>query len=115
MRQARRRRHHLLFPGQWLLSGKYRSAQDLAGRARAPRVEKYLNERGNAILAALDEVAASHRSTPASVALAWLMGRPGVTAPIASATRSVQLQALVAAANLKLDAESVGRLDQASR
>ncbi len=97
------------------LSGKYRSAQDLAGRARAPRVEKYLNERGNVILAALDEVAASHRSTPASVALAWLMGRPGVTAPIASATSSVQLQALVAAANLKLDAESVGRLDQASR
>jgi aryl-alcohol dehydrogenase-like predicted oxidoreductase len=97
------------------LSGKYRSAQDLAGRARAPRVEKYLNERGSAILAALDEVAAAHRSTPASVALAWLMGRPGVTAPIASATSSAQLQALVAAANLKLDAESVRRLDQASR
>jgi aryl-alcohol dehydrogenase-like predicted oxidoreductase len=97
------------------LSGKYRSAQDLAGRARAPRVEKYLNARGSAILAALDEVAAAHGSTPASVALAWLMGRPGVTAPIASATSSVQLQALVAAANLQLDADSLTRLDQASR
>jgi aryl-alcohol dehydrogenase-like predicted oxidoreductase len=96
------------------LTGKYRSNQDLAGRARGPRVEKYLNARGTAILAALDEVAAAHASTPASVALAWLMGRPGVTAPIASATSSAQLQALVAAARLKLDADSIKRLDQAS-
>jgi aryl-alcohol dehydrogenase-like predicted oxidoreductase len=97
------------------LTGKYRSNQDLAGRARGPRVEKYLNARGTAILAALDAVAALHATTPASVALAWLMGRPGVTAPIASATSSAQLQALVAAANLKLDADSLRKLDQASR
>ncbi len=97
------------------LTGKYRSSQDLAGRARGPRVEKYLNARGTAILAALDEVAAAYTSTPASVALAWLMGRPGVTAPIASATNSQQLQALVAAAHLKLDAAAIQRLDQASR
>jgi aryl-alcohol dehydrogenase-like predicted oxidoreductase len=96
------------------LTGKYRSAQDLAGRARAPRVEKYLNPRGTAILGALDKVAAAHASTPASVALAWLMGRPGVTAPIASATSSAQLKELVAAANLKLDADSIKLLDQAS-
>jgi aryl-alcohol dehydrogenase-like predicted oxidoreductase len=96
------------------LSGKYRSQQDLAGRARAPRVEKYMNPRGMAILRALDEVAAAHESTQASVALAWLMGRPGVVAPIASATSSAQLAALVAAANLKLDAASIARLDQAS-
>jgi aryl-alcohol dehydrogenase-like predicted oxidoreductase len=96
------------------LSGKYRSQQDLAGRARAPRVEKYLNPRGLTILAALDEVAAAHASTPASVALAWLMGRPGVAAPIASATSSAQLQAIIAAASLKLDAASIRRLDQAS-
>jgi len=96
------------------LSGKYRSQQDLAGRARAPRVEKYMNPRGMAILRALDEVAAAHESTLASVALAWLMGRPGVVAPIASATSSAQLAALVAAANLKLDAASIARLDQAS-
>jgi aryl-alcohol dehydrogenase-like predicted oxidoreductase len=97
------------------LSGKYRAQQDLAGRARGPRVEKYLNARGTAILEALDEVAAAQRSTPASVALAWLMGRPGVTAPIASATSAAQLQALLAAAQLQLDAASVRRLDQASR
>jgi aryl-alcohol dehydrogenase-like predicted oxidoreductase len=96
------------------LSGKYRSAQDLAGRARAPRVEKYLTPRGMAILEALDAVAAAHASTPASVALAWLMARPGVAAPIASATSSAQLQAIIAAAALKLDAESIRRLDQAS-
>jgi aryl-alcohol dehydrogenase-like predicted oxidoreductase len=96
------------------LSGKYRSREDLAGRARAPRVEKYLNPRGMAILAALDEVAAASASTPASVALAWLMGRPGVTAPIASATSSGQLAALVAAANLTLDPAAIERLDQAS-
>ncbi|MEJ0007446.1 MAG: aldo/keto reductase [Steroidobacteraceae bacterium] len=97
------------------LTGKYRSSQDLAGRARAARVEKYLNPRGTAILDALDEVAAAHSSTPASVALAWLMGRPGVTAPIASATNSGQLQALVAAADLALDAAAIQRLDQVSR
>lgn len=97
------------------LSGKYRSAQDLTGRARGPRVEKYLNPRGTAILAALDEVAAHYGSTPASVALAWLMTRPGVTAPIASATSSAQLQAIIAAGNLKLDAGSVTRLTEASR
>jgi aryl-alcohol dehydrogenase-like predicted oxidoreductase len=96
------------------LSGKYRSEQDLAGRARGPRVEKYLNPRGMAILAALDEVAAAYGTTQASVALAWLMGRPGVTAPIASATTSSQLQAIIAAGNLKLDAASVERLNQAS-
>jgi aryl-alcohol dehydrogenase-like predicted oxidoreductase len=96
------------------LSGKYRSQQDLTGRARAPRVEKYMNPRGMAILHALDEVAAAHDSTQASVALAWLMGRPGVVAPIASATSSAQLAALVAAANLKLDGASIERLNQAS-
>jgi aryl-alcohol dehydrogenase-like predicted oxidoreductase len=96
------------------LSGKYRSPQDLADRARGPRVEKYLNPRGMGILAALDEVAARHRSTPATVALAWLMGRPGVTAAIASATNSQQLQAIIAAASLELDSASSRRLDEAS-
>jgi aryl-alcohol dehydrogenase-like predicted oxidoreductase len=97
------------------LTGKYRSRQDLAGRARGPRVEKYLNPRGNAILGALDEVATELGSTPASVALAWLMARPGVTAAIASATSPEQLEALIAAAHLKLDAAAMQRLDQASR
>jgi aryl-alcohol dehydrogenase-like predicted oxidoreductase len=98
------------------LTGKYRSPQDFAGHARAARVvEKYLNPRGMAILAALDEVAEACASTPASVALAWLMARPGVTAPIASATSSEQLKALLAAASLKLDAAQVRQLEQASR
>jgi aryl-alcohol dehydrogenase-like predicted oxidoreductase len=97
------------------LTGKYRSQQDLAGRARGAGVAKYLNPRGTAILSALDEVAAAHASTPASVALAWLMARPGVTAPIASATSSEQLKALVAAASLKLDATQIQHLEQASR
>ncbi|HTY92895.1 MAG TPA: aldo/keto reductase [Steroidobacteraceae bacterium] len=96
------------------LSGKYRAAQDLVGRARAPRVEQYLNPRGMAILGALDEVAAEQGSTAASVALAWVMSRPGVTAAIASATSSTQLQSLVAAAGLKLSAGSLRRLDQVS-
>jgi aryl-alcohol dehydrogenase-like predicted oxidoreductase len=98
------------------LTGKYRSPQDLAGGARTARVvEKYLNPRGIAILSALDEVAAACASTPASVALAWLMARPGVTAPIASATSSEQLTALVAAASLTLDAAQIQYLEQASR
>ncbi|HEY6456358.1 MAG TPA: aldo/keto reductase [Steroidobacteraceae bacterium] len=97
------------------LTGKYRSQRDLVGSARGPRVEKYLNPRGAAILAALDEVAAAHVSTPASVALAWLMGRPGVTAPIASATGSEQLKALVGATRLRLDAAQLRQLDEASR
>jgi aryl-alcohol dehydrogenase-like predicted oxidoreductase len=97
------------------LTGKYRSRQDLAGGARGPGIEKYLNPRGIAILSALDEVAAAHSSTPASVALAWLMTRPAVTAPIASATGSAQLKALVAAASLKLDAAQIQHLEQASR
>ncbi|HEY1900464.1 MAG TPA: aldo/keto reductase [Steroidobacteraceae bacterium] len=96
------------------LSGKYRSEQDLTGRARGARVEQYMNPRGMSILRALDEVAAAHTSTQATVALAWLMGRPGVVAPIASATSSAQLGALVAAAHLKLDPASIRLLDQAS-
>jgi aryl-alcohol dehydrogenase-like predicted oxidoreductase len=96
------------------LTGKYRSQQDLTGRARGPRAEKYLNPRGMAILRALDQVAAAQTSTQAAVALAWLMGRPGVVAPIASATSSAQLGALIAAGNLKLDAASIQLLDQAS-
>jgi aryl-alcohol dehydrogenase-like predicted oxidoreductase len=96
------------------LTGKYRSAQDLHKSARGQRVEKYLNPRGMSILRALDEVAVAHGSTPASVALAWLRDRPGVVAPIASATSSAQLASLVAATNVKLDAASLQKLSEAS-
>ncbi len=94
------------------LTGKYRDAGDAGKSARGGSVvAKYLNERGRAILQALDEVAAQHRATPAQVALAWLMARPGLTAPIASATRVEQLDDLVAAARLQLDPASIARLN----
>ncbi|QWP77665.1 aldo/keto reductase [Lysobacter sp. K5869] len=97
------------------LTGKYRSRDDLGkSRARAGAVEKYLNARGLRILAALDEVAAGHGATPAQVALAWLIARPSVTAPIASATSVAQLQELIAAARLTLKADEIAALDAAS-
>jgi aryl-alcohol dehydrogenase-like predicted oxidoreductase len=97
------------------LAGKYRSPADLKDAARAEFLGKYLNPRGERILRALDEVAASHRSTPASVALAWLMARPSVTAPIASATNSAQLKTLIAAAQLQLEPAAIEALDAVSR
>lgn len=97
------------------LTGKYRSADDLGKSARGGGIgEKYLNERGRRILAALDKVAAAHHTAPAIVALAWLIQRPAVTAPIASATSVAQLNDLVKAATLTLGAEDVASLDQAS-
>ncbi len=97
------------------LSGKYRSEADLAkSAARGGSVRKYLNARGLAVLAALDEVAAAHHATPAQVALAWLMARPSITAPIASATSVEQLNELLGAARLELSAAEIARLDQAS-
>jgi len=96
------------------LSGKYRSKADLEGRARAVRVEKYLNDRGMRILAALDEVAARHGAKQAEVALAWVIAREGVTAPIASATSLEQLESLIRAVNLTLPAGDIAALDAAS-
>ncbi|HEX5307047.1 MAG TPA: aldo/keto reductase [Dyella sp.] len=97
------------------LSGKYRSEADLAKSAtRGGAVKKYLNPRGMQILAALDAVAADHGATPAQIALAWLMARPGLTAPIASATSVAQLHELLGAAQLVLTPEQVAALDLAS-
>jgi aryl-alcohol dehydrogenase-like predicted oxidoreductase len=96
------------------LTGKYRSENDAAGKARARNVTKYLNERGYKVLAALDKVARERDSTPAQVALAWAMARPSITAPIASATNLDQLKDLIASANLNLDRESIELLNQAS-
>jgi aryl-alcohol dehydrogenase-like predicted oxidoreductase len=92
------------------LTGKYRSKQDLQGRERGEDVEKYLDARGQRILQALDDVSAKHSVTPAQVALAWLLKRPGITAPIASATSETQLQQLLAGAQLDLDDQSVRQL-----
>jgi aryl-alcohol dehydrogenase-like predicted oxidoreductase len=96
------------------LTGKYRSEADLGKSPRGQGVKKYLNERGLRILGALDAVAKQNSSTPASVAIAWLVARPSVTAPIASATTLEQLDTLIAATALKLDAAAVAKLDQAS-
>ena len=97
------------------LSGKYRSAADLGKSARGGAVQKYLNEGGLRVLEALDEVAQRCNATPAQVALAWQIARPSITAPIASATSLEQLAELVAAAQLKLDASAIDRIDLASR
>jgi aryl-alcohol dehydrogenase-like predicted oxidoreductase len=96
------------------LTGKYRSEADLSKSQRGGGIKKYLNERGFRILKALDEVAGEHKATPAQVALAWLIARPSVTAPIASATNLEQLNELVAATKLKLSAASIEKLNQAS-
>jgi aryl-alcohol dehydrogenase-like predicted oxidoreductase len=98
------------------LTGKYRSEAD-AGKS--PRgggiVKKYLNERGRRVLDALDSAAAQHKATPAQIALAWQMARPGITAPIASATSLVQWREIAAAARLQLDAGTIEAIDAASR
>lgn len=96
------------------LSGKYHSEADAAGKARGGGVKAYLNEKGFGVIKALDEVAKAHGSRTAVVALAWLIARPSITAPIASATSVEQLQDLVAATALKLTKEDVQRLDAAS-
>lgn len=96
------------------LTGKYRSVNDLKQSPRGAGAKKYLNERGLKVLQALDDVAAKHNSKPARVALAWLIARPSVTAPIASATSLEQLSELVEATRLKLDAESIESLNKAS-
>ncbi len=96
------------------LSGKYRSRDDLGKSARGSGVQEYLNPRGMRILTALHAVAARHKAVPAEVALAWVMARPGITAPIASATSLDQVESLIRAASLKLAAEDMAELEKAS-
>jgi aryl-alcohol dehydrogenase-like predicted oxidoreductase len=96
------------------LSGKYRTNEDLSKSKRGAGIAKYLNVRGAAILKALDEVAKRNDAKPAEVALAWLIAREGVTAPIASATSREQLDSLVKASRLSLTLKDIGALDQAS-
>ena len=96
------------------LSGKYRTEADLGQSPRGGGVKKYLNPRGLRILGALDQVSQRHGTQPAVVALAWLIGREGVTAPIASATSVEQLKSFTEAAELKLSESDRTLLDQAS-
>jgi aryl-alcohol dehydrogenase-like predicted oxidoreductase len=96
------------------LSGKYRTEADLAKSKRGASVKKYLDERGLRVVDALADVSARIGATSAQVALAWLIARPNVTAPIVSATSEGQFAELAASATLKLDAASVIRLNEAS-
>lgn len=98
------------------LTGKYRSESDLSKSPRGASIKSrgWLGAKGMGVLDALDTVAARHKATPAQVALAWLMARPGVTAPIASATSEGQLKEIVGAASLQLGKEDVWDLDRAS-
>jgi aryl-alcohol dehydrogenase-like predicted oxidoreductase len=96
------------------LTGKYRSEADFDKSPRGPGMKKFLNPRGMKILDALDAVAERMRAAPAQIALAWLMSRPGITAPIASATNLDQLREILRSATLKLDAEATKSLDEAS-
>jgi len=96
------------------LSGKYRSEADVGDAKRGGGVKKYLNPRGMAVLAALDAAAKKHGANPAQIALAWLMQRKSITAPIVSATSLKQLDDIVKSATIKLDAESLAAIDKAS-
>ena len=97
------------------LTGKYRSEADFNKSARGPGMKKFLNPRGLKILDALGEVSRRVHATPAQVSLAWLMTRPAVTAPIASATNPDQLREILGAASLKLDRDAIQALESASR
>jgi aryl-alcohol dehydrogenase-like predicted oxidoreductase len=96
------------------LSGKYASVEDAAKNpARAPRLTRYLDARGDRILKVVREVAARHNAKPAQIALAWLIAKPAITAPIASATSLTQLNELMAAPRLTLGADDMTALDAA--
>jgi len=100
--------------GAGFLTGKYRPDADFAKSPRGAGMQKFMNPRGMRILAALEEVAQRSNATMAQIALAWLMHRSSVTAPIASATSVAQLDELMAAARLPLDADAIDALNQAS-
>ncbi|XWJ92475.1 aldo/keto reductase [Phytobacter ursingii] len=97
------------------LSGKYRSESDLSQSQRGQGISKYLNPRGFAILDAVDKVAAKHNVKPAEVALAWLISQPGVTAPIASATKIAHVESFVTAVSLTLSSEDIAALNNAGQ
>lgn len=96
------------------LTGKYRSEKDLNKSVRGGGIKKYLDKRGLAILDAMDIVAKKHQSNATGVALAWLLARPSITAPIASATSVTQLNDLMKATELQLTEEDIVLLDKAS-
>ena len=98
------------------LTGKYRIEADLKKSVRgAMRIQSaYFNDKGHRIIAALDQVASRYQTSLASVAFAWVLSNPLITAPIASATSTEQLESLVSGTELKLDQEALGVLNLAS-
>lgn len=97
------------------LTGKYRTEADFEKTTRGGGIEKYFDDKGKAVLSALDKISEKHNSQPATVALAWLLANPLITAPIVSATSERQLQTIFDAPNLNLDSEDLNILDQASK
>ena len=97
------------------LTGKYRPGGPDVDSARAPRASRFLDERGQAVLAALDRVSAAHEVPVASAALAWLLAQPTVVAPIASARTPQQLAELLPAVDLNLGEEELTSLSAASQ
>lgn len=97
------------------LTGKYRSMADAEGRARASRVTKYLTDYGFGVIAALEDVAKRYNARPVQIAVAWLIARPSVTAPIVSATNLDQLSEVLRSAEIKLDAAAIEQIDAASK
>ena len=97
------------------LTGKYRRGQPMPESARAGRMENYLNERGERILAALDSIAATRNSSPTAVALAWLRDQPSVVAPLVSATSTEQLAQVLSSGAIRLSGEEMRQLGQARR
>jgi aryl-alcohol dehydrogenase-like predicted oxidoreductase len=111
--------HHLSVLPYWslasgFLTGKYRSEADITKSKRGKDAVKYLDDRGRKVLAALDEISAAHDATPTSIALAWLIARPSVTSPIASATSVEQLEDILKSVAIQLSPDEVAKLDQAS-
>ena len=97
------------------LTGKYRHGRDLPASPRAKRVqERYMHEKGFRVVEQLDQIAEAHGSTAAQVALAWIMARPGITAPIASATSVEQVRELLGAVNMQLTPEEMAALNTVS-
>lgn len=97
------------------LTGKYRTEEDLNKSVRGGSAKAYLNEKGLAVLAALDKAAAKHETSVATISLAWLLAQPQIAAPLASATNETQLQTLFDAASITLDKEDLEHLDAASK
>lgn len=97
------------------LTGKYRTEADLEGRTRGQAVAKYLNEDGLRVIEAMEPIAARHETSLATIALAWLLAKPTVTAPLASANSVEQLADLTAAPGVELTDEEVSQLDEASQ